>query len=433
MDPILLSVLLLAGLLALLFLGMHIAFAMALVGFVGVMLIGSPAVALKSLGLYPYGTSSQYTLVVIPLFVVMGHFAFHSGLSSGLYEAMYKWFGRLPCGLAVATVGACAAFATITGSSVVTAVTMGKVVLPEMKKYGYQDNLATGSVAAAGTLGILIPPSVPAVIYATITGNSTGQVLLAGFIPGVVLASAYALMLILRGVRSPSLGPRATGIKWADSFKAIKGAWQIVLVFGATVGGLYSGIFTPTEAGAAGAFITLILALASRKMGRRNFLNSLLETGQTTAMIFALLIGVQFFTLFVSLAGIPMLISEFIIGLQVPPLVILILILVLYIPLGMFFDGISMMLLTIPVFYPSLIALGFDGIWFGILLIVMIELGMITPPFAMNVYVVKSLVPDMSLEQLFKGIWPFVGVSLAVVALLVAIPGIVLWLPSTMR
>ena len=340
--------------------------------------------------------------------------------------------GHLPGGLAVATVLGCAGFAACTGASTASAAIMGKVAIPEMEKYGYHPRLAAGVVAASGTLASLIPPSVILIIYGIITEESIGTLLIAGFIPGIVSAFIYGSMIYARVKISPELGKPQPPVPWTGRIKALKGTWGVLVLITLIIGGIYTGVFTPTEAGGAGAFGAFLMALAMRRLTFARLKESLLETGRSTIMIFMIITGVLIFVRFLALTTLPLTFTEFIIGLPFNRYVILCLILSLYIFLGMFLDAIGMLMLTVPVVFPAVTGLGFDPIWFGIILVKMCEICLITPPVGLNCYIVRSVAPHIPLEEIFRGIFPFLAMDILTVTLFIVFPWIITWLPSTM-
>ena len=432
MDPLLMGLLGLAAIGVLVLLGMRIAFAAALVGFVGLWSLKNLAIAGKALGFLPHGIIAHYSFSVVPLFIIMGYYAFYAGLTDDIFSTARKWLGHLSGGLAIATVFACAGFAACTGASVASAAIMGRVAIPEMRKYGYHSRLAAGVVAASGTLASLIPPSVVLVIYGIITEQSIGVLLVAGFIPGMVSAFIYAGMIYVRVKISPELGQVQPRVSWKERFYSLKGTGGILILVVLIIGGIYTGVFTPTEAGGAGAFGALILALAMRRLTISKFKESLLETGQTTIMVFSIVVGILIFVRFLALTGLPSTFAEFVLRLPFPPLIVLCMILSIYVFLGMFLDAIGMMLLTLPIVFPAVVALGYDPIWFGVILVKMCEICLITPPVGLNCYVVSSVAPDIPLEEIFKGIAPFLVMDILTVALFIVFPQIVTFLPSHM-
>jgi len=432
MDPLIVGAIGLAIIFVLVVLGMRIAFATALIGLAGILLLRDWGAASSLAGFLPHGIVAHYSLSVVPLFIIMGYFAFFAGLTRDIFWTARQWIGHLPGGLAIATVLGCAGFAACSGASTASAAVMGRVAIPEMKKYGYQPRLAAGVVAASGTLASLIPPSVILVIYGIITEQSIGALLVAGFIPGIVSAFIYAAMIFVRVRVNPELGKPLPPAPWKERFIALKGTWGILVLISAILGGIYTGVFTPTEAGGIAAFGAFMMALCMRRLTWANLKESLLETGRTTVMIFAIIVGVLIFVRFLALSGLPKAFAEFVIALPVHRMVIFAAILLVYVFLGMFLDAIGMMMLTLPIVFPAITALGFEPIWFGIILVKMCEICLITPPIGLNVYVVRSVAPDIPLEEIFRGIFPFFLMDILTVAILVAFPQITLFLPQTM-
>ena len=433
MDPLIMGLLGLSAVFVMVVLGMRIAFATALVGFVGLAIMKNIGVAGKVVGFLPHGIVAHYSLSVIPLFIIMGYYAFYAGLTDDIFNTARNWVGHLPGGIAIATVFGCAGFAACTGASTASAAIMGRVAIPEMTKYGYHPRLAAGVVAASGTLASLIPPSVVLVIYGIITEESIGVLLIAGFIPGVVSAAIYAGMIYARVKLSPELGQLQPKASWKERILSLKGTWGVIVLIILIIGGIYSGIFTPTEAGGAGAFGAFIMALAMRRLTWQRLKESLLETGHTTIMIFSVIVGVLIFVRFLALTGLPVTFSEFVLSLPIPPIFILLLILLIYVFLGMFLDAIGMMMLTLPIVFPAVVALGYNPIWFGIILVKMCEICLITPPVGLNVYIVRSVAPKISLEEIFRGIMPFLAMDILTVGVLIIFPQIVTFLPDRMH
>jgi len=432
MDPLTMGLLGLGAIFVLILLGMRIAFATALAGFVGLCLMKNMGVAGKVVGFLPHGIVAHYSLSVIPLFIIMGYYAFYAGLTDDIFFTARQWIGHFPGGLAIATVFGCAGFAACTGASTASAAIMGRVAIPEMKKYGYHPRLAAGVVAASGTLASLIPPSVILVIYGIITEQSIGALLIAGFIPGIISAIIYAAMIYTRVKIHPELGTPQPGVSLKAKFFALKGTWGVLVLIVLIIGGIYSGVFTPTEAGGAGAFGAFLMALSMRRLTKERLKESLLETGRTTIMIFSIIVGVLIFVRFLALTGLPDTFTQFVLDLPIPPSLILMLILCIYIFLGMFLDAIGMMMLTLPMVFPAVTGLGYDPIWFGIIIVKMCEICLITPPVGLNCYIVRSVAPDIPLEEIFRGILPFIAMDILTVALFIVFPQIVTFLPSRM-
>jgi tripartite ATP-independent transporter DctM subunit len=433
MNPYLLSIPIFCLLFVLLAAGMPIGFAMGLSAFLGMLFFIDLDAALALLGQTAYETALTYDLSVIPMFVLMGYIAGNAGLSESLYRACNAWLGHRRGGLALATIGGCGAFAAICGSSLATAATMAQIALPEMRRYKYDDRLATGSVAAGGTIGILIPPSVIMVIYGLLTETSISKLFLAGIVPGILTVLGFMLAIAIMTGIDPKLGPPAARSSMREKLLALRDVWGTAALFLIVIGGLYLGIFSPTEAASIGAVGALLLGILNGKFSRALLIRSLMETVKTTAMIFTILIGAIMFNNFLILASIPSLISDWITGLPLGTLAILIVILGMYFVLGCLLDSLAMILLTIPIVFPIVKALGYDPIWFGIIIVMVVELGLITPPIGMNVFVIKGIAKEVPLETIFRGVTPFIVAQLILIAILVAFPQIALWLPSTMN
>lgn len=406
---------------------------MAFVGLVGMTILSGLDVALIMAQLIPYHISASYVFSVLPLFFLMGNLAFHAGIAGDFFETARKWVGHLPGGLAVAVTAACTGFGAVTGSSLATAATMTRVALPEMRKAKYDDALSTGVIAASGTLAALIPPSAILVIYAIIVEQSVAQLLIAGIIPGIWSAFIYIVMILIRTRLNPKLGPPESPRCWRERLVSLKAVWPLVVIVLLVIGGLYTGVFTPTECGAIGALGVFILALARRKLTWQRLKDSLLDTGMTTATIFILLIGLMFFTRFMALSGLTVAVITYLSNLLVPSIVILVLILAMFLVLGCFMEGVSMMMLTLPAVFPLIVKLGFHPVWFGIIVVKMIEIAVITPPVGINVFTVKAVLGEgVKLETIFRAILPFLVMDVLTVITLIAWPEIVLILPNLM-
>ena len=411
--------------------GVRVVYATAAVGLLGVVaMIGWDAGA-TNIGMIPHAKGSIYALSVIPMFILIGFLAFHAGMTQALFDAARKWLGWVPGGLAVATVFATAGFAAVSGASTATAAVFSRVAIPEMLKYGYDPRLAAGVVAAGGTLASLIPPSAILVIYAIIVEESVGRLLVAGFIPGVVSALVYAAIIIVRAKLNPELGRPIKGFTWNQRFRSVPGTLPIVFVIAVIFSSMYAGWATPTEAGAVGSFVVFVIALVNG-MRWKTLREALLETAKLTVMIFSLIWGVLIFVRFLGFAGLPEMFANFVVGLPYPPIVIMIFILLFYVILGMFMDAIGMLLLTLPVVYPAVIGLGYDPIWFGIIVVKMCEVCLITPPIGLNCYVVAGVRPDIPLSAVFRGIGPFFICDILTLGLFLAFPEIITWLPDQM-
>jgi C4-dicarboxylate transporter DctM subunit len=433
LEPAIIGLICLGLFFILVFFGMPIGFSFAIAGFIGMIVLRNLGQALHLLGLTPYSWASSYVLVVLPLFVLMGQFAYQSGISGDLYEVSYKWVGQKPGGLALATQLACTGFAACTGSSLASAATMAIVALPEMEKYHYSPKLSTGCIAAGGTLGILIPPSVIFIIYGLITETSIAKLFMAGIIPGLLLSFFFLSLIYLMCLKNPKLGPKGPSFTWKQRLGAVWKVWGMFTLFVLVIGGIYLGIFTSTEAAAIGALGAFLITSVRRKLTWKNLIDSLKSTVQTTAMIFMIVIGCQIFNTFLALSGVPSMISELVATLALPPHAILALILFIYIPLGMVMDSLPMILLTLPTLFPVVQNLGFDSIHFGVLIVIMCELANISPPMGMNLYIVKGVARDIPITQIVAGIVPFSIVMIAFVALLIIFPQISLYLPGLMK
>jgi tripartite ATP-independent transporter DctM subunit len=412
-----------------------IAIAMGVVGFLGVAYLRdwnfAPAMAMVETKVYE--TGRNYTLSVVPLFILMGNFVTRAGMSQELFRAAYAFVGHLRGGLAMATICACAGFGAICGSSIATAATMAKVAYPSMKELGYSDRLSTGAIASGGTLGILIPPSTLMVIYGVMTETNIGKLFAAGILPGILATFLLCLAVQWTVFKDPDSGPRGKKSSWSERLRAIEGVWGVALLFILVMGGIYGGVFTATEGAGIGAFGALCFALARRALSWRTFLDALIESGRTTAMLFAILTGALMFAEFVNYTTMPDDLKNLITTLNLSPIMVVVAICVIYVLLGTAMEELSMILLTVPVFFPLIVHLGFDPIWFGILIVVVVEIGLISPPVGMNLFVLNALLPQVPTQTLFRGVLPFVVADVVRLGILVAFPIISLWLPSMMR
>lgn len=419
------------GLVSLVFLGMRVFLAAALVGTLGlVSMIGWEA-GLGMAGTIPHSKAVSYSLSVLPMFILIGFLAFHAGITEALFDAGRKWLGWLPGGLAVATVVAATGFAAVSGASTATAAVFARTAIPDMLKYGYNRRLAAGVVAAGGTLATLIPPSAILVIYAIIVEQSVGALLVAGFLPGIVSALIYVLLIVGMAAYKPELGRPIRGFGWGERMRSVPGTFPIILVVVVIFTAMYEGWATPTEAGALGAFIVFLMAML-KGMKFNSLRDALMETAKLTVMIFSIIWGVLVFVRFLGFAGLPDAFAKWVVSLPFEPIYVLIGILLFYAVLGMFMDAIGMLLLTLPVVYPAVIGLGYDPIWFGIIVVKMAEICLITPPIGLNCFVVNGVRPDIPLSEVFKGIGPFFIADVVTIAVLIAFPEIITWLPSMM-
>ncbi len=418
-------------LIVLLFCGMWLGFAMGFVGFLGLVYIIGFSGAVKVLATLPYTTVAFYPISALPLFVLMGMVIGSSGISTDLYETAHKWLGRLPGGLAISTVFASGGFAAITGSSSTAVVTLGTVALPEMRKFKYSDKLASGTIAAGGTLGILIPPSLGFILYAILTEESIGRLFMAGIIPGILEVVFYTSAILIICRVNPLMGPKGSRTAWIEKIYSLKYTWPVILLFMLIMGGIYGGIFTPTEAGAIGAFGSMVIVVAMGRVNVTSLYNSVMDSLKLTGMIFVLVLGAFTLAHFLALSKLPFLLADLVSGISMSKYIALVAIIFLYIILGMFLEIFSCIILTVPILYPTIAALGFDPIWFGVLMVRVMEIGLITPPIGMNVFMLAG-VSDTPLGTIFRGIVPFLIADFIHVAVLIIFPQLSLWLPNTM-
>ncbi len=410
--------------------GIRVFVAAALVGFLGLAALKGWTAAIGLAGLTPYAKAASYEFSVLPMFILIGFLAFHAGMTRNVFDAARVWVGKTPGGLAVATIFATAGFSAVSGASTATTAVFSRIALPEMLERGYKVTISAGVVAAGGTLASLIPPSGILVIYGIIAEASIGKLLIAGFIPGVLSALIYVFTLIFLFKRNPLLGPRGASYPFTDKIIALRKVMGIGIVILIVLGGLYTGLLTPTETGAAGAFVMLLFCLFRAEFRFANLIDAFMETVKISSMIFAIIWAVLVYVRFLGFTGLPNDIAGYVLGFDVNRYVILIAILLFYVVLGMFMDAIGMLLLTLPIVIPTIIGLGFNEIWFGIILVKMAEICLITPPIGLNCFVVHGVRPDIPLNKIFKGTFPFFIADVATVALLIAVPEIVLWLPG---
>ncbi len=432
MTPATIGIIGIVALFALLAIRMPVGIVMMVIGLFGTAALNGWEPALRILGHEPFVIASNFELLIIPMFVLMGNLASISGMSRDLYGAAYAWFGHWRGGLATATIAACAGFAALSGSSVASAVTMGRVSLPEMRRYNYDNRLATGCIAAGGTLGILIPPSTGFVIYAILTEESIGRLFLAGVFPGLLLTSLFMTAIYIQTRLNPELGPAGPRLAVIEKIKSLWRASAMIGIIVVTIGGIYSGFFTAGEAAGVGAFLAFVLALARRAVTKESLTTTLLQTMRTSAFAFLILIGAHVFNPFLALTHIPTDLTEMLIGTDLGPHGILFILLATFIVLGMFLEGFAILVLTLPIVHPLIIELGFDPIWFGVVMVVVLEMGLISPPVGVNVFVVKGIAEDVPMGQIFAGILPFWLAMVICMAILVMFPQIALFLPNTM-
>jgi C4-dicarboxylate transporter, DctM subunit len=425
----------LAAMLVIAFLRVPIALAMGIVGIVGYAYMRdwnfTTAFAVAQTKIYE--TGRNYTLSVVPLFILMGNFVTRAGMSQELFRAGYAFIGHLKGGLAMATILACAGFGAICGSSIATAATMAKVAYPSMKRFGYSDRLATGAIASGGTLGIMIPPSTIMVIYGVFTETNIGKLFAAGVLPGILGATLLCLAVRYVTWRDPNAGPPGERSNWKERWEALKGVWAVAFLFLFVMGGIYGGLFTATEGAGMGAFGAMVFALWRRALNRRTLYAALVESARTSAMLFMILIGALMFADFINITSMPADLKGFVTRFELSPIMVVAAICVIYVLLGTAMEELSMVLLTLPVFFPVIMHLGYDPVWFGVLIVVVVEIGLISPPVGMNLFVLKTLLPNVPTTTVFHGVMPFMLADCVRFALLIAFPAIALWLPSFMR
>ena len=433
MEPLTIGILGLAAMVVMMFAGVPIGFAMGIAGFGGSAAIIGLGPTLSLLGLTAFETAITNNLSIIPLFVLMGYFATNSGLSADLYRAFNVWFGYRRGGLALATIGSCGTFAAICGSSIATAATMSQIAMPEMRRYKYDDRLATGSIAAGGTIGILIPPSVILALYGILTETNIGDLFLAGVLPGILTIIAFMVTISILTNINPELGPRGEKSSPWEKLLAFRETWGMLVLFGLVIGGIYLGVFTPTEAAGVGAVGAFLLAVLRGRMTPRLFLASLVDTVSTTAMLFTILIGAILLNNLLVLSDTARTLSDWVGGLDMSNTWIMAVILLIYVVLGFALDALAMVLLTVPIFFPIVLGLGFDPIWFGIIVVMVVELALLTPPVGMNMFVIKGMVPDVPLSNIYAGVLPFAVAQAVLIGVIFAFPEIATWLPATAR
>ncbi len=433
MDPVLIGLIGIGVLLLLFVLRMPVAFALAFVGWVGYCYLASPSAGSKILVRDLFVTFNSYPLTVIPTFVLMGTYAFASGISGRLYKAAYDVFGQLRGGLAITTVMASAGFAAVCGSSTASAATIGKIAYPEMKRYNYDDALATGCIASSATLGILIPPSTIFIVYGILTEQSIGKLFIAGILPGLALAGFFSAIVLVLCYLKPSWGPAGKTTSWVTKLRALGEVWEAIVLFGVTMGGLFAGWFTPTQAGSIGAIGALAMGLLRRSLSWRDFWQATVEGVEISCMIFFLIAGATVFGHFLAITRIPFLLVEGIKALKVSPWTIMALIILVYLIAGCFIDTMALVILTVPIIYPVVVELGFDPIWFGVVIVLVTQVGVVTPPVGVNVYVVKGLVPHVPLETIFRGAVLLAIGHVLTIVLVMVFPQLATFLPKYVK
>jgi len=430
MTPEWVGILSIVAIVVLVMLRIPVAVAMGLVGTLGYAIVDDWSAALNRLGNTPFELTEGYSLSVVPLFLLMGAVASRSGMSQDLFRAAHGLFAGRRGTVAMAAVGACAGFGAICGSSLATAATMSRIAIPEMRRLGYDERLAAGAVASGGTLGILIPPSVILIIYAIISQESVAQLFAAGLLPGLVLTALHVVviwaLLWLKPELAPAAGERLT---WLQRILELGAMWQMALLFGVSVGGIYAGFFSPTEAAAVGCLGAILLGFVTRRVGLAGVIDALAETVRTTAVLFFIVIMAFVYAYFLVLTNLPQSLVGFVTAMDLSPLGVMLILILFYLVLGCFLDSLGMILLTVPVFLPLVLGLGYDPVWFGILVVLVVEIGLITPPVGMNLFVIRAQQPDIGIGTLYRGVLPFLSAGAVLIALLLALPDLALWLP----
>ncbi|MBU1209382.1 MAG: TRAP transporter large permease subunit [Proteobacteria bacterium] len=432
-NPMTVGWIMMVAMVVVLLMGLPVSFGLLLVGIVGYWVLGGPTKTFSLLGIVPYERISHYPLSCVPLFILMGHLAYQAGFANSMYSTVQKWIGHMPGSMAQATVLGGAAFGAACGAGIASCATLGKICIPVMRNFGVDTRMALGCVAATGGLAALIPPSIVMVIIALITDQSVGKLLIAGIIPGLVAAGCFMVIIYIRVKLNPKLAPQAlSGITWKERIVSLKGSWGIVMLAIIVMGGIYAGIFTPTEAGALGASGALFLGLITKRLTMQNFKDAIMDSTKTTAMILLILAAATVFGCFLGISRIPTHMSDFLLELQVPRLVVLTGVIVMYIIAGMFMDMIAFTFLTLPIVYPAIIALGYDPIWFGVVIVVLCELALITPPFGLNLFILRGMIPGVTMGDVIIGSVPFMFMYVLTVILMILFPGLATWLPSLM-
>lgn len=416
-----------------LLMGLPVSFGLLLVGIVGYWVLAGPTKTLSLLGIVPYERISHYPLSVVPLFILMGHLAYQAGFANSMYETVQKWIGHFPGSMAQATVLGGAAFGAACGAGIASCATLGKICIPVMREFGIHPRMALGCVAATGGLAALIPPSIVMVIIALITDQSVGRLLIAGIGPGLTAAACFMIIIYIRVKLNPALAPRVLkGVTWKERIVSLKGSWGIAMLAVIVMGGIYFGIFTPTEAGALGASGAFFLGFLTKRLTFQNFKEAIMDSTKTTAMILLILAAATVFGVFLGISRIPAFMSDLLLEAEVPRLAVLIGVIIMYIIAGMFMDMIAFTFLTLPIIYPAIIALGYDPIWFGVVVVVLCELALITPPFGLNLFILRGMIPGVTMGDVIRGSIPFMFMYVVTVILMIIFPGIATWLPSLM-
>lgn len=419
-------------LLIMLFLRVPVALSMSLVGFVGYWLVGGMDQALRLLGIVPYSTLANYTFSVIPLFVLMGFFIYYGNMATGMFDSFNKWFGNIRGGICYATILGGAAFGAANGAGPASTATIARIAIPEMERLGVNKRLAYGVVASAGPLATMIPPSILMIIYGILTEQSVGKLLIAGIVPGIIIVIGYSITIFILTKINPNLAPKVERTTFKEKVRSLKGIWGLMILIASIMGGLYLGFFTPTEAGAFGALVALVITVLTRRLSFKGFKDSIYETIRTTAMIGFIIISSFLLGYFLGITQIPNHTAEFLTSLNVHPMVIMLAICAMYLILGMFIDMLSALFLTIPIIFPAVVQLGFDPIWFGVIVVFLAEVSLVTPPFGMSIFVIQGVIKDSKFGDIVKGSLPFIIADFVILFVLLFFPELVLFLPNFM-
>jgi C4-dicarboxylate transporter, DctM subunit len=433
LDPQLIGIIGLVVMVVLVFLKVPVGFVMIFVGFIGFALIRGGTPAFNIMGNTFYEAFSNYNFTAIPLFILMGYLAYSCGIVTQLFDTARKWVGHFTGGMAQVTIFGGAGFGAVSGSGPASTATLSKIAYPEMVRSGVDKNLAYGVIASVGPLAVMIPPSILMIVFGIITQQSIGKLLIGGLLPGIAAAVMYMIVVYIMVKRKPELAPAQEKSTFKEKIISIKGIGPFTILVVGVIAGLYSGIFTPTEAGGAGAFIVFIMLLIKEGFKWDLIKNSMVQTMKTTCMIFILVGGTHIFSYFLSVTRIPVQLSQFIVGLPVEPIIIILGVVLLYLFLGMFIEMISAMFLTLPILFPAIIALGYDPIWFGVLLVFLVEVALVTPPFGLSLFIVKGTIPGSDLKDIYKGVTPFIVADLVLIVLFISFPEIITFLPSLMK
>jgi C4-dicarboxylate transporter, DctM subunit len=430
MDPVIAGLIGMGIMLLFMFCGLPVGYSMALVGFAGIVYLTNLTAAISQAAILPYSLISNYNFCVLPLFILMANICFYTGMGAKMFDIVYKWVGSLPGGLSAAAIGACAMFGAVSASIIATTMTIGLVAIPEMRKYNYDGALSAACIAAAGVLGALIPPSGILIVYGIITEQSIGDLFIAGIVPGIFLTVLFISLVVFMGLIRPKMAPKGGSSTLEEKFAVFGNSIEVLLLIILVLGGLIIGWFTPTEAGGIGAFGAIVFALARRSLTWQGFKKSALETVSGSGMIYVLLIGAFIFNTFLALSTIPQVLAETVSGFNLNPFITMVIILIVYIILGCFIDSMPLILLTVPVFYPVIIKLGFDPIWFGIIIVIVAGMGAITPPVGMCVYIATGIAKDVPMGKIFNHIWLFLAAEFVFCIILILFPDIVTFLPK---